>query len=241
MDPENTPSPEFSFDSSVADVGAEILDKMPDVQEHAVAAHEAKEAEAEANVECDSAGVAFDTALHTGTKLKDGTWRKRKNPGAPGSFVAAPRARKSAAVNAAPAADPNAEAVATGTVIATLFLGACQSIGGDEWEPTQHERDFQTAAWQAYCVAKNMKELSPGWALCIALGSYAGPRLVKPKTAARIGRVKTWFAVRIAKWKINRELKKRGIQATVTLRTGDDGVPELHINGKPLAEAPELK
>lgn len=231
MDPENESAPAFTFDDSVATVGDEILNKMPDVQEHAVAAHEAKTAEEEANVERDSAGVAFDAAIHTGTKLKDGTWRKRKNPGTPGSVVAAPRARTSGATKAAPAVDPNAEAIATGTVIATLFLGACQSIGGEEWEPSQHERDFQTSAWQAYCVAKGMKELSPGLALSVAIGSYAMPRFTKPKTAARVGRMKTWIALRVARWKLRKELAKRGITAKVEIVDG-----AVLIDGKEPAE-----
>lgn len=231
MDPENEGAPAFTFDESVAGVGDEILNKMPDVQEHAVAAHEAKTAEAEATAERDSDGTPFDAALHTGTKLKDGTWRKRKTPGTPGSFVAAPRARTSSAKSAAPAVDPNAEAIATGTVIATLFLGACQSIGGEEWEPAQHERDFQTSAWQAYCVAKGMKELSPGLALSVAIGSYAMPRFTKPKTAARVGRVKTWIALRVARYKLRKELAKRGITAKVEIVEG-----ALLIDGKDPAE-----
>ena len=239
MDPENQTPPAFTFDDSVVGVGDEILEKMPDVQEHAVAAHEEKQQEAAANVETDDEGTPFDPAIHTGTKLKNGTWRKKKNATAnPGSIVA-PSRKKTASAGAAdatPQADPNAEAVATGTVIATMFLGACQSIGGEEWTPTQHEREFQTAAWQAYCVAKNMKELSPGLALFIAIGSYVGPRFAKPKTAAKLGRVKNWAGLRIAKWKLKRELKKRGITAQVVI-DGDT----VYINGKPADEAPELK
>lgn len=232
MDPENESAAAFTFDDSVAGVGEEILGKMPDVQEHAVAAHEAKTAEAEATAERDDAGTPFDPALHTGTKLKDGTWRKRKTPGTPGSFVAARRSKSApGAATAAPAVDANAEAIATGTVIATLFLGACQSVGGEEWEPTQHERDFQTAAWQAYCVAKNLKELSPGLALCVAIGSYAAPRFTKPRTAAKVGRIKTWFALRIARWKLRKELAKRGITAKVEIVDG-----ALLIDGKDPAE-----
>lgn len=232
------PETAFTFDENISRAGDEILSQMPDVQEHAIAAHEDKQNEAQANVETDKDGVPYDPALHTGSRLKDGTWRKRKNPGNPGSVVAPSRKRNSApAIEAANAtAATNAEAIATGTVVATMFLGACQSIGGEEWEPSEQERDFQTAAWQAYCVAKNYKELSPGFALFVALGSYAGPRLAKPKTAEKIGKAKTWILLRVAKWKLKRALKKSGIEATVTIKTGADGVPELHVNGKPHEE-----
>lgn len=224
----------FSFDSNIAATGDEILNQMPEVQEHAIAAHEAKQNEAAANAETDSDGTPFDGSVHTGTKLKSGQWRKRKTPGTPGSFVAASRKRNPAAtgeVSGVATPDANAEAIATGTVIATMILGACQSIGGDEWEPTQHERDFQTSAWQAYCVAKQIKELSPGTAVLIALGSYAGPRFGKPKTAAKIGRIKTWIGLRIAKRKLTRMFKEKGIDAKVEIQ---DGV--LLLNGEPYKE-----
>lgn len=218
---------EFSFDSNTAGEAEEISSHMPEPSEHALSQmEESKESEQsaapqESAPKVDDFGTVFDPEKHTGSKLKNGAWRERKK-----STVAAPRGKKKDAAPATPAADPNAEAMATGQVIATLFLGACQSVGGEEWEPTQQERDFQTAAWQAYCVSKSIKELSPGMALFVALGSYAAPRLTKPKTAAKLGAVKTWFALRIARMKIRRELKKRGIKAEVTIRDGD-----IYING----------
>lgn len=239
MDPENQSPPAFTFDESAAGPGAEILDSMPDIQEHAIAAHESKLEEAAANAEVDDEGTPFDPAIHTGTKLKSGVWRKKKQTGAnPGSFVAPSRKRtaSTATESATPVVDQNAEAIATGTVIASLFLGMCQSIGGEEWEPTKQERDFQTSAWQAYCVAKQYNQLSPGFALAVALGSYAAPRFTKPKTSAKVSRVYQWVALRAVRWKLKRELKKRGIQAEVMI----DG-NTIYVNGVPSDEAPELK
>lgn len=221
---------EFSFDSNTAGEAEEISSQMPEPSEHALSQMDetsGEETSAAPQGEApnvDDFGTVFDPEKHTGTKLKNGRWRERKK-----STVAAPRGKKNEAPigqSSAIQADANAEAMATGQVIATMFLGACQSLGGEEWEPTKQERDFQTSAWQAYCVAKGVKELSPGLALMVAIGSYAAPRFAKPKTSAKLGAVKTWFALRIARMKIRSELKKRGIKAEVTIRDGD-----IYING----------
>lgn len=220
-------SGEFTLDSDSTNEANEILGRTPEPQEHAIAAAsktmEGVPPETE-TTQVDDFGTVFDPEKHTGTKTKNGAWRSKKQK----SVVATSRKNSSATPAATPTAqvDSSAEAMATGQVIATLFLGACQSIGGEEWEPTKQERDFQVSAWQAYCVAKDVKELSPGLALLIAIGSYAGARVGKPKTAAKIGRLKTWIGLRVAKWKIKKELAKRGIKANVTIEDS-----EIHING----------
>lgn len=224
----------FSFDSpdaAATSAAEEILDSMPDVQEHAIRQHEQEQQEEqENNVDID--GTPFDPELHTGTKTSAGRWRKKKQSG---SFVAKPRTRKSANVDSpveTQQVDVNAEAMATGTVIAQTILAMCSGIGGDEWKPTENELQFQTQAWQAYCVAKNIKEFSPGWGVVIAMGSYALPRFSKPQTQAKVGRLKTWIALRYAKWKLKKELAKRGVKADVKIVNGAltiDGAPAEQV------------
>lgn len=223
MPPEN----EFSFDESSSGAAEQILGSMPDVQQHAIEQHEQQAAEAAANVEKDDAGTPFDPAIHTGTKLKNGTWRLRKAAKNPGSTVATPRGKKNAAQPAEDnsAAEKLAAANAAGAMAAASVFMLGRAFGGKEWEPTPQEVEMQSAAWGAYFVAKDVTDFPPGMALCIALGAYAGPRFQMPETKKKMGRVKTWIALRIARNRLRKELKKRGIQARVTIHEG-----ELFIN-----------
>jgi hypothetical protein len=233
----------FSFehpDENSTAAAAEILGQMPEVQQHAIDQHESLQQLQEENAEKDSNGTPFDATIHTGSKLKDGTWRKRKNPqaNASPSYVANSR-KKQAETNTqetATALDTNAEAMACGAAIAATFLGACHMIGGEEWEPSKEEVAYQTQAWQQYCVAKQFKDFPPGLALSIAMMAYVGPRLRMPKTAEKVGKAKSWISLRVVKWKIKRELKKRGISAVVTIGKSGDGRNEILINGVPADE-----
>ena len=218
----------------VATIGDEIIGQMPEVQEHAIAQREQQEAEADANAERDINGTAFDPALHTGSKLKSGAWRTRKNAATnPGSSVAASR-KKSVTRGAdfAPAVDnTNAEKIAAanaaGAMAASAVFMMCRGFGGKEWEPSETEVAMQSSAWGAYFYAKDISDVPPGMMLCIALGSYAGPRFQMPETKAKVSPVKTWVALRVARSRLKKELKKRGINARVTI---EDGV--LKVDGK---------
>lgn len=227
MPPENPPA--FSFDENSADAAEQILGTMPEVQQHAIDQHETQTREAAANVEKDSDGVPFDATIHTGTKLKSGQWRKRKVAGNPGSTVAAPRGKKNAAASTpeadASAAEKIASANAAGAMAAASVFMLGRAFGGKEWEPSPQEVEMQAQAWGAYFLAKDITDFPPGMALCIAIGAYAGPRFQMPETKKKMGKVRNWIALRIARRKIRAEFKKRGIEANVHIKDG-----QLFIN-----------
>lgn len=218
-----------------------IMSEAPDVQQHAVDEHESQQQTADADVETDAEGTPFDGRIHTGTKLKNGTWRLKRNPSAEGSRVVNPRASKSKTEAVAvdtTEIDNDAKAIASGKAAAHLIFMLGQTLGGQEWKPQQAEIEFQEGAWIGYARASNMQDIPPGLILCIALASYAGPRFAQPETRARVGKVRNWFGLRIAKWKIKKELKKRGIEATVTIKGSNskNHMDEILINGKPASE-----
>lgn len=220
----------FSFDESTpaGDAAAEILGAMPDVQQHAIDQHETATAEAAANVEKDADGVPFDAKIHTGSKLKSGKWRLRKAAQSPGSTVATPRGKKNAATTEtadASAAEKLASANAAGAMAAASVFMLGRAFGGKEWEPTPQEVEMQSAAWGAYFLAKDVTDFPPGVALTIAIGAYAAPRFQMPETKKKMGRFRNWIALRIARSKLRKEFKKRGIEANVHIRDG-----ELWIN-----------
>lgn len=232
---------EFSLDESSAHEADEIASHMPEVSEHAIAAAAEQNSEAPAASaaapaassdgkpkpgDLDEFGTAFNPSLHTGSKLKNGAWRERKK-----STVAAPRTKKKDAVaQPSPAdlkrAENEAQCRAAGVVAAGAMFMLCRGVMGEEWTPSNDEIEMQNANWGNYFVAKGISDIPPGAALFMGIAAYAAPRFTKPKTQAKLGAAKNWLALRIARWKIRRELKKRGIAADVRI---DDG--EIFING----------
>ena len=228
---------EFSLDDVPGDVlnaANSIMESAPGISQHAIDAHnrEREETAADESANVDSAGTPFDPKIHTGSKLKNGTWRTRKNAQAAGSSkVVKPRGKNSstpdAAAAEAAAAKNAAEAKAAGIMAATAMFSLGRAFGGDEWKPDDAaEFTFQSEAWGNYFLAKGVYDVPPGLALCIAIGGYVGPRLTRPKTSQKVAGIKKWVALRVVRWKLTRALKREGIQATVTIKDGD-----IFING----------
>lgn len=219
----------FSFDDEAAEGAAsQILGQMPEPQEHAIQQHETQAAIEAANVELDDEGTPFDPAIHTGTKLKNGTWRKRKAAGgnSPRSRVARPRGESvelSPEQQQASALETQARA-AGAAAAATLFMMG-QMLGGPEWKPEPEEIELQTKAWGDYFVAKGHTDFPPGLALTVAIVGYAGPRFMMPETQSRVSKAKGWITLRLTKWKINREYKKRGIKQRARIENGKLIIP----------------
>lgn len=77
--------------------------------------------------------------------------------------------------------------------------GLAASALSDEWMPDDDsEHEALRASVAAYLRAKGEIDLSPGQALALAVLGYAGKRIPRPKTQARLSvffqRVKDWFA-----------------------------------------------
>lgn len=233
--PAETP---LAFD--VDSIAAANIDEAPEVQIHVVEQHEREQAQ----VPVDSEGVPFDSAIHStgadgsGVKTAKGSWRKRRGAGG--------RAKSGApqsSISSAPSGTTTeAAAKATGAAFAqmTIMLGA--ALGGPEWangalvdekgKSVQDDAAMLTEAYTAYCAAKDLKDIPPGVALTFALFLYAAPRFAMPQTQARAGRVKTWLALRVAKFKVKRQLKKAGVKAHVTI--GEHGGHKtILIDGQP--------
>lgn len=224
----------FSFDDDAGlDTAAEnLVDKMPDPSEEAITAMGSaipQDAPAPTvtaapvepprstvdhpmNGKRDKNGILFDAGRHTGSMLKNGSWRERK--------------KRTSTVSAGPApVDPSIAAAqqsellkqqsrAAGIAAAHLTFMSCVAVGGREWQPRDIPLDERATLEQAYgdyFMAKNITDFPPGVALAIALTMYAAPRFVMPETRTRLSKVKTWFAARIANAKLKREAKKRGI------------------------------
>lgn len=221
---------EFSFDdSNTASEAEEISSQMPEPSEHVLSKMEetnSQETPQQNAPLVDDFGTPFNPEIHTGSKLKNGRWRERKK-----SIVASPRGKKKEAAPESSAVDikraeNEAQCRAAGVVAAGAMFMLCRGFFGEEWTPTNDEIEMQNQNWGNYFVAKGISDIPPGLALCMGIAAYAAPRFTKPKTQQKLGAMKTWLTLRIARWKIRRELKRRGIAAEVYIQDG-----EVYING----------
>jgi hypothetical protein len=239
------PPEEFTLDDEAGSQLNETLDalaQLPPVQQHAIdeaqrqqAAQSEESQQTEtvvspSSVKVDKNGVVFDEKIHTGSKLKDGTWRKRKVATETGSVLNTPKsAKKETAAKGGMTAEQKAAAARNaGAVCAAMMFRFGQAFGGEEFAPDDDaEAEFYAGVFGDYLLSKDVTAISPGFALLGALGMYAGSRATRPKTSAKISRIKTWFALRAAKWKVQKEFKKRGIVAQVEIKDG-----QLLVDGK---------
>lgn len=209
--------PEFTLEvpEAVAAAGDAILSVMPEPQQHAIAQHESEQQEAEDNAQRDANGEAFNPAIHSGSLLKNGTWRRKKSAGPNTSARAGTIGRgkrSNATVGDAPAqpdnsAEVSARAAGIAAAGAVLMIGV--AVGGEEWQPRKDpidEREMLTGAFGDYFVAKGVTDFPPGVALFLALSMYAAPRFTMPQTRTRMQRFKDWIAIKV----LTRRMKKKG-------------------------------
>lgn len=238
----------FSFDDesessgdaleSAADA---IMDQTPEIQEHVVNASQIEESSVE-NPR-DITGAEWDPMVHSSTKklTAKGEWKKRRNTAA-GSALGRPK--KASAVADEPAVESSIsdeqKARVAGVAAANSFIMLGQILGGPEWNPISgtveaprqekiDERRMLSDAFGDYFAAKGIHDFPPGLALSMALTVYCAPRFAAPDTQARAGRARTWLTLRVAKYRVNRELKKAGKSERATIKNG-----ELYINGTQL-------
>ncbi len=209
----------------------EIINASPDVQEHAIKAVTDSAQQADAAVELDKNGVKFDATKHTGTKLKDGSWRKKK-----GSVLGSTPAEKKPLAGATPMLTPEQEGMsrAAGAAAINLVFGTMTQLFGDEWQPRTKavagydERELMQTAAGDYCVAKGITDFPPGVTLSILGFGYFIARFQMPVTKQKLSGFKAFVAIRWMKYKTKKEFKKAGILARVEIV---DGV--LMVDGKP--------
>lgn len=156
-------------------------------------------------VETDSAGVAYDPAIHTKgrAKTRDGRWRKAP-PGRPKADAQAPRPASKSTIGGLPVggASPapegeGAESGGAGMSLAAYRAAAAQVVGaavglhalalGEDWLAGEPEMRGLVDATAAYFVATGQTINLPPWVgLAGAYVAYAGPRFQKPKTLSRL-------------------------------------------------------
>lgn len=153
----------------------------------------------------DRQGRSFDPSLHEVDEQgnprlnRDGFLAGK--PGRPG------KGEKIQASNPSPSPDreqdkpdaPTASELANNQSLAkittSLFINISVGVFGEEWLPRRYripdmgvtidEQLQMQEAFEQYFRAKNMKDLTPGWALVFALSGYAAARMTQPKTQSR--------------------------------------------------------
>ena len=188
-----------------------LVATMPDVQEHAVAAHFEKEKDAHLR---DKNGTLFDPSFHAVgpdgkpalNKAGDFARKRGRKAGQSTSGSVSQDAGKLNGVHnpgtpSGPApgmmtADPNA----LGLVAAALTINLGVAFGGEDFMPIidaksgVNEPEFLRNIYRDYFIATGRKDLPPGLALAVGIGSYVGPRFTKPRVKARV-----WSAFEAAK------------------------------------------
>lgn len=237
LDNDEAESPTAISDPVLSSAADLMIDQSPEVSEHVVNAEEIEEPTSDdTSVELDSEGVPYDPNIHAATRTQTAAGRWKKRRGSKSTLAVAPKRKNDAAVTAE--VDQTQKARAAGVVAARSMFTLGQMFGGPEWAPISvdkdgapsmeeyDERKMMEQAFADYFIAKGVTEVSPGMGLTIAMLAYAGPRFTMPQTKARASAAKSWLSLRIAKWKLQRELKKRGVEAKVTVNDG-----EIFING----------
>jgi hypothetical protein len=254
---ETEPVTQSALGVEIPSVASEIIDSAPEIQPHVIEQH----AELESLAPRDADGVPFDPNIHarahdgSGSKTASGRWRRRKGAGAAprtnriyGNTIIEPQSQ----IGGAPQRDLGTEAArAAGIALAQMTFIMGQVVGGAEWAAKKvqdetgktvlDEDAMLTDAYAKYCATKGIADIPPGLALCFALSCYALPRFAQPETQSRVLTVREWCSMRVAKWRVQRALRKQGIEATVTVaRVGVDPSKlmrryQLYVNGEPYA------
>ncbi len=203
-----------------------LIDTLPEVSDHAIAEHEAaQERNSGANdaqpsapqtsanpkgLPTDKNGKPYDPTTH---EISPKTGKAIKKRSGVKSSVVTPQ--KSAGVDVlqnAQKVDDLQKAHMNGRFAAGATFAALQGIFGEEFAPRKDaalgdEFEYLTGAYGDYFAASGMTDIPPGWALVIAIGSIAAPRLAMPKTKSRLSRVKDWVISKVFAWKARRTVK----------------------------------
>ena len=215
-----TPSPSSALagDASIG-LPEGFAMQMPEVQEHAIAQHNAESQKAESEAQ-ESPG--FDPAIHLtgadGKPVKTKTGKFRKKPGRPASNgKAASTVYKAESAEKSPEALKREQAHQTGKFAAGALIQLGVTIGGDEWMPTTVQTEGGPISEQAgleyafgnYFESQGLTDIPPGIALAIAVGGYALPRFTKPKTKSQLGKLKDFIGSKYLAWRSRRKQDKK--------------------------------
>jgi hypothetical protein len=94
-----------------------------------------------------------------------------------------------------------------GNMCAGLWFSGGENVFGPDWVPNDQEREGIPKAFTQYFRAKEIGDIPPGVALCLALGTYSLTRWSKPTVRERIA---GFGALVKGRWRSWREGRARG-------------------------------
>ena len=212
---------------NVGDIAATLLNAAPGVSEHVVQREQTEIEEKENAPVTDKFGTVFDSAVHCADENSQpvltttGAYRRKAGRKATGDNISRPAVKSQLgtapnASNEGPVAVSQVPgAIAAGKVSAAMLVQLGMMIGGDEWHPVVlkdqgiNEMESLEIAFGNYYQSKGMADFPPGVALCLAIGCYAAPRFVQPKTKTRLERLKTWIAGKFDKKKAPEKIEEK--------------------------------
>lgn len=167
----------------------------------------------------DRNGTPFDPSKHSGgMHPKTGAWmpkRAKREPmksdvgrlpsNAPKSQVAQDHTPEEAPQASVPVLD---EFKAAAVAACSILYASGMTLGGDEWRPSHDEHTNLCLAFENYFRAKGTTDISPGWALAIAVVAYAGPRFRQPKTVGALQTIGGAFKRFAGWWRARRTVKQ---------------------------------
>lgn len=183
-------------------IAEELVETMPEPQEHAIKAEQEKEKLvfdehlATTSNLVDRLGRSFDPALHTvdgdgNPKInQNGTLRIKRGRGSPGAKSTLGEIKR------------DISATSAGKTIADSIFALGQLLGGEEWAPMlDHERGVDerksmTDAWSRYADENDWNDIPPGVVVIIVTIGYIAPRLFMPKTKARMSGIREWIGAK---------------------------------------------
>lgn len=203
---ETVSEPETSGDG-VAEIASDFIEHMPEVSEHAVAAHMAKETAAQnAPAMTDKNGTRFDPTIHTlgadgnPTLTKSGLYARKRGRKAGQSTLGSMPGPTSQGNSTQPLGEPQ-KVPTTGQKMSPVLMGAGAAVAtanvfmaafGPDLKPLlkneltgQSDLDTLRDAYAQFFLESGIERVPPWIGIAIALSTYAGPKMAKPDALTR--------------------------------------------------------
>lgn len=192
-----------------SDIVETLTEKMPEPSEHAIQSEKEK---VEKEKLIDSAGTKFDPSYHRVDENGDpvrtptGKFRKQTKKKTTDSVIGKLPGQSTGSIVDA------AQAAVNGKAAAALLLTSCIVLGGQDFQPRVgkvgdieiDEQKMLENAFADYLIATGKADLSPGFALAVAISGYVLPRFMMENTKTRTKKL----GARVYLWWQNRKGKK---------------------------------
>jgi len=197
----------ISFNELAGSVVEGIENEHVPAEAEQEAQHKADEINAEPEKgQVDDHGNAFDPNIHLkdseGNPKKTKTGKFRKKPG-----VNKPQSQQSGSGDKDNAQQFGADQAAW--MATNMFINTGVGVFGKEWYPQKSggidEQAYLQTSFQQYFEAKGVYDIPPGWALAIAMTSYAAPRFRMPDTRTRMQKIGDALKYKIGKMRSKRD------------------------------------